>query len=264
MPAVIITAWSRTHFVKRALASAWPGFPTVVVSNMHMSLPVPVVHSTARGFGKFILDGLDSLNLGDDDLVLFLNDDDEFLPMKRQVVQSLPDDLIFYRHGLLVRKGNRERPDGVGYYNVTSNKDGLSRFFVKIYCDSSIVVRKSLLDRYRDVIAQVRRSVDSTLFSLSLVEKGRVILDDTPLARYYVHGGNSSYGALFNATLHEAYLHDRELVLPLAPPALRRVLEREIEFHRAFLHGLRGEKVKLTSRKYTLINRFLSFFASLR
>lgn len=218
---VIITAYNRTKYLEHALMSAVAQdvdpllYEIIIVTNLDIRKPaerkgspnVYVVKSEMVGQGPFILDGIDRCQ---GDYLLFLDDDDLFLPTKLQRVVKLIKEFPnvgFYHNGhLLTTNGSDGVARKVEGAQLTSNKrvtvksmanwEHYRKRVAGIYRlkpdfnSSSIMIKKSIICQNRSYMAEQDYLIDGFLFYISLTSHRHIVVDDMKLTQYRLHDGN--------------------------------------------------------------------------
>ncbi len=224
--AVILTVYKRYNYISQALnsilsQSELPDQVIIVADNVNMLkrnvFPIKeipnftVIEANYPQYGKKISAALD--NLDDVDIVFFLEDDDMFKNNKIEYIRSIfekNDDIVMvHNHQEYIDEyGNKIEnfftqmlDQSQPHERLIINPRNISilyRYYPKIlFNNSSISIRKYILDKYKSFISNIDLAIDSALLFVSLLE-GNVLHIPDKLTYYRVGSGSSSYGKFSN------------------------------------------------------------------
>lgn len=221
---VIVTAYNRRQYLARALQSVhdqrFPAdqFEVVVSKNFQDE----ATDANAIAWGYRLLDALkvtagaqidNALHFCRGRVVALLDDDDTWLPSRLDHVAA-----SFREHPDLQYYANSHRP--INELGITDYGRGRkSELYYRHFSDgsvdilhpeeldfasidrlqrtnpgnnSSIAVRRELLDQYRGHVARIRTSIDHFLLTAALLRNGPMIFEHLPLTVWQRHSSNTS------------------------------------------------------------------------
>jgi glycosyltransferase involved in cell wall biosynthesis len=211
---VLVAAYDRREFLLRAvrsvLASSAPreAYEIVVVKNFRnpeidgflAQQGAQVLQEGAVPVGAYMARALSVARGG---VVCLLNDDDEFLPTKIAAVLERFDadpNLVYYHdRRILVDEDGRPLPTASRFervqgapFELRTDADRRSRVgrvhrFRGLFHDSCISVRRDVLDRHADRLAEVGVSEDAFTYYSALAAPGTLYFDNRAFTRFRVH-----------------------------------------------------------------------------
>jgi glycosyltransferase involved in cell wall biosynthesis len=211
---VLIAAYSRQEFLLRAvrsvLASTLPRaeYEVVVVKNFRNPeidafLEANGVRTLEEGpapVGAWMARALAVARGG---IVSLLNDDDAFVPEKLSAVverfDADPRLLYYHDHRILVDEEGRRLPTAARFerlqpapFVIATDADRRSRVgrvhrYRGLFHDSCISVRREVLERHVDRLAEVEVSEDAFTYYCALASPGTLYFDARALTRFRVH-----------------------------------------------------------------------------
>jgi glycosyltransferase involved in cell wall biosynthesis len=229
---VIVTAYRRRQYLYNALLSVKAqtlskdkyevivvkDFEDPQVDSLVKEMGWRSVYSDSEYQGRMYLNGLKEAN---GDVIAFLDDDDTYMPNKLEYVYSVFErnpDIGYLQHSFtpvgvdgsprpcLAREAPRNLvPQSelkLAWKDVEKGKDYgvqdpvlfvLGRY--RMFADknsTTIVVRRGLLERRKDVLAELPIAFDSFLFASALADRVPLYFSDAPLSSWRFHGSNFS------------------------------------------------------------------------
>ncbi|HXQ95124.1 MAG TPA: glycosyltransferase [Thermoplasmata archaeon] len=228
---VLVTVFHRSRFYRDALASIaeqvgpLPRVEVVVVHSPDVTIDVPArfntqgwtcraVRSEAVGEGPFLADGLDALAT---DFVVPLDDDDLWTPWRLatvgQALAAVPSVAYYHngqefvdadggpvtaasarRHLRRFSGSPRGTPVVVGPASLRRSPGRLARWGSS-FNNSSVAIRRSVLDDCVEDLRATKRLIDSFMFYAGAASGGALVFDPRRLTRYRIHTWNRSRGA---------------------------------------------------------------------
>ena len=220
--AIIITAYKRQQYLQSAVRSALNqsiprnqyevvvimGFRNAQIESQLESLAVPFLFDDSPGIGAQILLAAAHTKAP---LIAFLDDDDEFVQSKVELVlkefQNCPGAAYYHNNTLSIDEFGRERPSTAsvkhartsGRPHVTHVKRLTDPRRIQNYLkathaahfSSCIVVTRSLITETQSFISRLgTMATDVAMFAAALRVGGDMILDERHLTRYRVHAAN--------------------------------------------------------------------------
>jgi len=227
---VIVTAYRRRQYLYNALLSvkaqtlSKDKYEVVVVKDFEdpqvdgliKEMGWRSVHSDEEYQGRMYLNGLKE---ADGDVIAFLDDDDIYEPGKLEYVYNVfsqNPDVGYLQHSYrLVDVSYRDIPvfgreapknlmprdelkltwDEVSRYRLYGYPDPILYVFgtYRLYPDrnsTSIVVKRELLDRHKDLLSGLPYEIDNFLFAAAIADRVPMFFSDARLSLWTFHGGN--------------------------------------------------------------------------
>ena len=227
---VIVTAYRRRQYLYNALLSVKAqtlpkdkyevvvvkDFEDPQVDSLIKEMGWRSVHSDEEYQGRMYLNGLKEVN---GDIIAFLDDDDVYEPNKLEYVYNVFErnpDVGYLQHSYrLVDMSYRDIPvflreaprnlmfrdelkltwDEISKYRLYGYPDPMLYIFriYRLYPDrnsTSIVVRRELLDRHKDILNGLVYEIDNFLFAAAVADKVSMFFSDARLSSWTFHGGN--------------------------------------------------------------------------
>jgi glycosyltransferase involved in cell wall biosynthesis len=229
---VIATAYRRRQYLYNALLSVKAqtlprdkyevivvkDFEDPQVDSLIKEMGWRSVYSDSEFQGRMYLNGLKEAS---GDVIAFLDDDDLYAPNKLEYVYNVLSqnpDVGYLQHSFtpvgadgsprpcLAREAPRNLvPQGelkLTWAEVEKGRDYgvpdpvlyvLSRY--RLFADknsTTIAVRRELLERHKDVLAELPIAFDSFLFASAITERTSLYFSDAPLSSWRLHGSNFS------------------------------------------------------------------------
>ena len=229
---VIVTAYRRRQYLYNALLSlkaqtlskdryevvVVKDFEDSQVDNLIKEMGWKSVYSDSEYQGRMYLSGLKEAS---GDIIAFLDDDDTYAPNKLEYVYNVFEhnpDVGYLQHSFtpvgvdgsprpcLAREAPRNLVSQselkLTWNDVSRYKDyGFQEpvLFIlssyRLFVDknsTTIAVRRELLERRKDVLAELPIAFDSFLFASALADRVSLYLSDAPLSSWRLHGSNFS------------------------------------------------------------------------
>jgi len=229
---VIVTAYRRRQYLYNALLSlkaqtlprdkyevvVVKDFEDPQVDGLIKEMGWRSVHSDEEYQGRMYLNGLKE---ADGDIIAFLDDDDTYAPNKLEYVYNVfsqNPDVGYLQHSFTpVGPDGTPRPclareaprNLVPQSELKLTWEEISRYkdygaqdpilFVlnnyRLFADknsTTIAVRRELLERHKDVLAELPIAFDSFLFASALVDRSSLYFSDLSLSSWRFHGSNFS------------------------------------------------------------------------
>lgn len=206
--AVIITVYKRYKYINEALNSVLsqtvkPDQIIIVADNPKMlntSINTTVIEADYPQLGKKIFEAIKVL--GDDiDIVYFLEDDDMFHKDKIEYINKIfekrKDIVTIHNSRILIDENNNNLNNELDRVNheIEIDKRNVAQIIRKNYFllsnNSSLSIRKDILDKIKDYIVQVDISVDFVLIYFSLLY-GKLLHIPRKLTYFRVGSGSST------------------------------------------------------------------------
>jgi len=227
---VIVTAYRRRQYLYNALLSVKAqtlpkdkyevivvkDFEDPQVDGLIKEMGWRSVYSDEEYQGRMYLNGLKEAN---GDIIAFLDDDDVYEPSKLEYVYNVfsqNPDVGYLQHSYtLVGPDGSPRPclakeaprnlvpqdelkltwDEVSKYKWYGHPDPIFYIFrsYRLYPDrnsTSIVVKRELMDRHRDILNGLVYEIDNFLFAAAVADKASMFFSDARLSSWTFHGGN--------------------------------------------------------------------------
>ena len=208
--AVIITVYKRYKYIDEALNSVLsqsvePDQIIIVADNPKMlnkSINATVIEADYPQLGKKILEAINALR-DDIDVVYFLEDDDMFHKNKIKYINKIFEkrrDIVTVHNS---RKLIDENGNQLNYefdkipFEIEITKDNIVQISRENYFllsnNSSLSIRKNILEKIKDYVAQIDISVDVVIIYFSLVF-GKILHIPDKLTYFRVGSGSSTIG----------------------------------------------------------------------
>jgi len=237
---VIITAYNRKKYLLSAVMSALNQtlsrhlYEVIVVKNYedyHIDSKlkewgITSVLSTEKRLGAMFSDGLETAS---GNVISLLDDDDEFVPEKLQVVyQEFEDGAEYYHNGRVVinEKGTEVRRNGISVRACNEEEKAAYLNYLDKgpwVNDSSMSITRSILVKELSTLREVSIALDGFLFLLGLMRAKCMVDDPRPLtvyrtSSYHVGTDLSSWRTYLEAqrAVAERNLHDDEVMLRMS------------------------------------------------
>lgn len=199
-----------------------------------------------------------AINAANGEVIVFIEDDDRFLPRKLEIVKALfseRPDLDFYHNNYSIIDGEGETLAMPGYHGrarmwLTRNRSlrvsgerTLSELRKASKCDvdfnpSCISVRRSVLLPYAQDFACLPASMDVALFFSALLSGRDLLADDQMLTEYRIHTANTSLPNLNNQPEHLRHRNEVALREKITYNEILKWTERSKS--QAIVHAARG------------------------
>lgn len=223
---VVIIAYDRRDFILQAIDSVLrqsissSKYEIIVVKNYTdrdidgkiAELKINNITTTEISLGeKLIMGSIQAKG----EYVCILEDDDQFVQDKLETVQKYIDEDVAYIHHcreLVNSKGQISQPERYRsdeFNHLEFRNPSLLNFYKmrKLGIDfnnSSIVIRRAMILKHKDLIRKLTFHLDHFLFLLAISSRNRIVEIDSPLTLYRVH----DY-ALDNSTSFVEFKHSR-------------------------------------------------------
>ena len=227
---VIATAYRRRQYLYNALLSlkaqtlpkdkyeviVVKDFEDTNVDNLIKEMGWRSVYSDEEYQGRMYLNGLKESS---GDIIAFLDDDDTYMPNKleyvynvfsqnpdvgylqhsyRHVDTSYRDILMFEREApknLVLQSELKLTWDEVSKYKERGYPDPILYIFrsYRLYPDrnsTSIVVKRELMDRHKNLLNGLIYEIDNFLFAAAVADRVSMFFSDARLSSWIYHGGN--------------------------------------------------------------------------
>jgi glycosyltransferase involved in cell wall biosynthesis len=257
---VIITAHDRRKYLMGAVASALNQtlrrdlFEVIVAKNFAdpemdgrlSELGVKNVLTDEEGQGGKIAE---ALRLADGTVISFLDDDDEFLPDKLEVVHrrfARDGDLVFYKNGIqFVDEEGRPLFSRAWRFHLRGPQgpEALEKVFIVggSFNTSSITVRRSIIEDKLGYLRRIRSSSDTFMLYSAFLSGRGILAEPHVLTRYRLHGASTMY----HVKSFDGYLRNRVMNRygVLMDHIVMAMMCRGSRFHENALRGLIQAKV---------------------
>lgn len=288
---VLITAYNRKKYLVEAIESVLKqtlpreNYQIVVIKNFDykpvdelcLRKGILCVKSTEESMGAFILKGLKAC---ENSIIAFLEDDDLWEPDKlKRISDFLEENKIHYYHNSILpvdEKGNTLNPKTFEVNGFTDTEEILvldssdnskigqiGKYFPDFNL-SSIVIDRTKIGEYIEILPKIETAVDSFFFLLSIFLRERIALDPKQLTLYRHHIANQSgttgkvdqdyLDSLYTFTKRglRAYSEIRDALSPQSSRYIRRILERRVRFTR-ILNSIQNPSTgRIRTLKYLL------------
>ncbi len=227
---VIVTAYRRRQYLYNALLSVKAqtlskdkyevvvvkDFEDPQVDNLIKEMGWRSVYSDEEYQGRMYLNGLKEAN---GDIIAFLDDDDVYMPNKLEYVYNVfsqNPDVGYLQHSYtLVGPDGSPRPclakeapknlvpqnelkltwNDISKYKWYGYPDPMFYIFrsYRLYPDrnsTSIVVKRELMDRHKDLLNGLVYEIDNFLFAAAVADRVSMFFSDARLSSWTFHGGN--------------------------------------------------------------------------
>ena len=227
---VIVTAYRRRQYLYNALLSVKAqtlprdkyevivvkDFEDPQVDGLIKEMGWRSVYSDEEYQGRMYLNGLKEAN---GDIIAFLDDDDVYVPNKLEYVYNVfsqNPDVGYLQHSYtLVGPDGSPRPclakeapknlvpqdelklawDEISKYKWYGHPDPILYIFrsYRLYPDrnsTSIVVKRELMDRHKDLLNGLVYEIDNFLFAAAIADRASIFFSDARLSSWTFHGGN--------------------------------------------------------------------------
>jgi len=238
---VIVTCHNRREYILEALRSldsqTFGDFEVIVVKNYVDDKIDRYIED--RGFTN-VLDT--NVKLGHKvaaglrnsrgEIITFLEDDDMYQAHRLERLAKVFEDprvTYFHNDAILVDENGRTMVQAEPVEETSRVRDEEKRVKLKYLDDkragfnnSSIAVRRELVERYLGEINNINISLDNFIFFSALCNSGDIVTTDSRLTFYRIHASNTSFSnASFTAWVERniqvlpRYMEDREIMLKL-------------------------------------------------
>jgi len=227
---VIVTAYRRRQYLYNALMSVKAqtlpkdkyevivvkDFEDPQIDNLIKEMGWKSIYSNEEYQGRMYLNGLKEAN---GDIITFLDDDDKYMPNRLEYVHNVfsqNPDVGYLQHSYtLVGPDGSPRPclakeapknlvpqdelklawDEISKYKWYGHPDPILYIFrsYRLYPDrnsTSIVVKRELMDRHKDLLNGLVYEIDNFLFAAAVADKVSMFFSDARLSSWTFHGGN--------------------------------------------------------------------------
>lgn len=222
---VIVTAYNRQKYLPDALESltkqklAFNNFEIILLANYYID--VPTVLQFQKEGGDIVIFKMEgdigtffkkAVEIARGEILCFLDDDDSFSFNKLEVVYNLfknNDKIGFYSNyinvidelgrpykyktklGDIRKKRNRRQI----IVNCKSNWKSIEQFtsYGGNSLNSTLSIRKSILEKYIDVLLYTKRTEDEILFAIALDSGYNLLLNSSVLTNYRISSSSSSH-----------------------------------------------------------------------
>ncbi|MEM3610339.1 MAG: glycosyltransferase [Candidatus Anstonellales archaeon] len=210
---VVVMAYNRKKFIRKALLSVLAqtisksiyeiivikGFKDKKIDNFIKKNQIKSIYNPDKREGARLANAYKYIR---GEIIAFLDDDDEFVSNKLDVVYKYfkeNSDIVFY-HNLYCKinaddaiidehtlEGSEPKSllinneDKIKYINIAR------RDFLVQENASSMVIRKKLLEHNLQKLKKIGISLDAFVFLISLLDTGKILVDNEVLTRYRVH-----------------------------------------------------------------------------
>jgi len=267
---VIITAHDRRKYLMGAVASALNQtlrrelFEIIVAKNFAdpeiderlSELGVKNVLTDEEGQGGKIVE---ALRRADGTIISFLDDDDEFLPDKLEIIHrrfARDGDLVFYKNGIqFVDEEGRPLFSRARRFHLRGPQgpEALENVFIVggNFNMSSITVRRSIIEDKLEYLRKIRFSSDTFMLYSAFLSGRGILAEPHILTRYRLRGASTMYyvksfdGYLRNRVMNRYRMLMDSIVMAMMcrgsrfyENALRGLIQTKVSY--MMVHGLPG------------------------